>query len=247
MTESCGSKNRTGRSLPQRRPATNVALGPAGFDPQKQSLIHYLPSKAGRTSGRYRNFRRASGVLRASRGERFGPRGSASRRNSTNKSAQTTTKGSAQFCRVRAARSPGGPKAQRAGPATLKDRNSFTHPTARLSPHSVMFGLSPTPPKHSQQINPKPVPILSLYSVKFVLGAGGGAASGECNELQRVAALPLPGRRTARPKGSQKHGQQLSPTHSPVLRPVSASLRLRCRSAAFSRVCAIQRFRRKPK
>ncbi len=53
MTESCGSKNRTGRSLPQRRPATNVALGPAGFDHQKQSLIHYLLSKAGRTPGRY--------------------------------------------------------------------------------------------------------------------------------------------------------------------------------------------------
>ena len=32
---SCGSKNRAGRSLPQRRPATNVALGPAGFDPLK--------------------------------------------------------------------------------------------------------------------------------------------------------------------------------------------------------------------
>ena len=55
----------------------------------------------------------------------------------------------------------------------------------------------------------------------------------------------------------QKHGQQLgparrenrsrfsrlknkhSPKHSPVLRPVSASLRLRYRSAAFSRACAI--------
>ncbi len=32
---SCGSKNRAGRSLPLRRPATNVALGPAGFDPLK--------------------------------------------------------------------------------------------------------------------------------------------------------------------------------------------------------------------
>ena len=36
---SCGSKNRAGRSLPQRRPATNVALGPAGFGPTKQYPI----------------------------------------------------------------------------------------------------------------------------------------------------------------------------------------------------------------
>ncbi len=112
------------------------------------------------------------------------------------------------------------------------------------------------------------------------------------NELRRVAALPLPGRRTARIKEPQKHDQELSPILScsacrlgdkagdpkgsqehcpsprhlprqnsrpilgparrenrfrfsrlknrhgpklaPVLRPVSASLRLRCRSAAFS-------------
>jgi len=45
---SCGSKNRAGRSLPQRRPATNVALGPAGFDPTKQ---HPIPARSNRCSG----------------------------------------------------------------------------------------------------------------------------------------------------------------------------------------------------
>ena len=174
--------------------------------------------------------------MRASRGERFGPRGSASRRNSTNKSAQTTTKGSAQFCRVRAARSPGGPKAQRAGPATLKDRNSFTHPTARLSPHSVMFGLSPTPPKHSQQINPTPVPILSLYSVKFVLGAGGGATSGEQQRAPTSCSHPPAGaadcatQRVAKAWTTAQSNPQ--PSSPPRVGLTAAPLALRrCRSA----------------
>ncbi len=33
---SCGSKSRAGRSLPQRRPATDVAVGPAVFGPPKR-------------------------------------------------------------------------------------------------------------------------------------------------------------------------------------------------------------------
>ncbi len=94
------------------------------------------------------------------------------------------------------------------------------------------------------------------------------AASGECNELRRVAARRVGWQRTARLCESQKLGQmpghQHSSTHhpnsspklgparlenrsrfsspknrhvpklAPTLRPVSASLRLRCRSAAFS-------------
>ncbi len=66
--------------------------------------------------------------LRASRGERFGPRGSASRRNSTNKSAQTTTKGSAQFCRVRPVAHPprGAPRlGDKAGGSTNRKSNIF--------------------------------------------------------------------------------------------------------------------------
>ena len=53
------------------------------------------------------------------------------------------------------------------------------------------------------------------------------AASGEQQRAPTSAALRLPGRRTARLKEPQK----LGPKHCPV----SASLRLRCRSAAFSR------------
>ena len=54
------------------------------------------------------------------------------------------------------------------------------------------------------------IPHLSLHSVKF-------AASGECNELRRVAALRLPGRRTAQLCESQEPGQQHSPIHYPNL------------------------------
>ncbi len=89
------------------------------------------------------------------------------------------------------------------------------------------------------------------------------AASGECNELRRVAVRRVGWRRTARlyepqklsqqfnPKQSPPHSPMLglarrenrnrfsrpknshSPKHSPILRPVCASLRLRFRSAAF--------------
>ncbi len=50
------------------------------------------------------------------------------------------------------------------------------------------------------------------------------------------------GRRFREPRYSlsaQSSAKKHSPTHRPILRPVSASLRLRCRSAAFSRACAI--------
>ncbi len=89
----------------------------------------------------------------------------------------------------------------------------------------------------------------------FVLGAlfPKFAASGECNEPRRVAVRRVGWRRTARLKEPLKHGQQLgparrenrnrfsrpknkqSPKHSPVLRLVSAPLRLRCRSAGAAR------------
>ena len=35
----CGSQSRAGRSLPPRRPATDVAVGPAGFNPLRQ--LHF--------------------------------------------------------------------------------------------------------------------------------------------------------------------------------------------------------------
>ncbi len=79
------------------------------------------------------------------------------------------------------------------------------------------------------------------------------AASGECNELRRVAVRRRGWRRTARLCESQKLGQQRGPTHGPILgdsssaRPPRAEdgdspnratrsrpMRLRFRSAAFS-------------
>ena len=75
-------------------------------------------------------------------------------------------------------------------------RNSFAQTTARLSPYSVKFGLSPTPPS--------------------------GKAAGR------------QGRRFGEPHYSLS-AQSSAKKHSPILRPVSSSLRLRCRSAALSR------------
>ena len=68
---------------PPAAEARNVAelvSGHAGSDPQ--SLIHYLFSKAGRTPGRNGNSQRASGVLRAARGEAFSPRDPKGRKSS---------------------------------------------------------------------------------------------------------------------------------------------------------------------
>ncbi len=113
------------------------------------------------------------------------------------------------------------------------------------------FGLSPTPPRRfapgrqgrrpegPQKFSPSLLQVRAARSgggpqaqraspaipcgIAFVPTSSQSGASGGGNELRRVAALRLPGRRTARPCGSQ----QFSPKH----RPVSASLRLRSRSA----------------
>ena len=59
----CGSQSRAGRSLPQRRLATGVALGPAGFDPLRQ--LHFL--RLGCVSLRYRWRQTAGGQERLAR------------------------------------------------------------------------------------------------------------------------------------------------------------------------------------
>ena len=59
----CGSQSRAGRSLPQRRLATGVALGPAGFDPLRQ--LHFL--RLGCVSLRYRWRQTAVGQERLAR------------------------------------------------------------------------------------------------------------------------------------------------------------------------------------
>ncbi len=223
-----------------------------------------------------RKFRRVSGVLRVFAGVEFG---------------------TVELVRVAAS---GG-------------RNSFAQPTARLSPHSVGFGLSPTPPSGKAagrqglrdplgrrsnasfitpslsvsacRVRPRRAPLAPLKrrsrrerrflseSRYSLLTYSSSPPAESSNELRRVAVRRVGWRRTARLKEPQKlgpkPGQQQSPKHRPthsrllsparrenrnrfsrpknkrspkltlVLRPMSASLRLRCRSAAFSRACAI--------
>ena len=99
------------------------------------------------------------------------------RRGDAGPSAPLGRRSTAFFCRVRAARSPGGPKAQRASPAVLQ---------------TALLALS-----------------LQLF-----------AASGECNELRRVAIRRVGWRRTARLKEPQKLGPKQAPTHHPNLSPM---------------------------
>ncbi len=161
--------------------------------------------------------------LRASRwGGSFGPRGSASRRNSTNKSAQTTTKGSAQFCRVRAARSPGGPKAQRASPAALR--------AAEAQHFSVGFVLGARPPR-AAKASPSPRPAI----LRIALLALGPKTGQQFSLTHRPKPSPMlgPARRENRNRFSRPKNEH-APKLALVLRPMSASLRLRCRSATFA-------------
>ncbi len=105
---------------------------------------------------------------------------------------------------------------------------------AKTWPNSLPFVLGTPPPRRclralrNSSLYPKTEAGGSL-GIAFVPVSPQFGASGVRNELWRVAALRLPGRRTARPCGSQEHGLCFRPKH----RPVSASLRLRCRSAAF--------------
>ncbi len=174
---------------------------------------------------------------------------------------------------VRAARSGGGPKAQRAGPAVLRTAKARPKAQPKTRPKSVGFGLSPTPPprrsapgRQGQRFE-EPRYSLSAYS--------SSPPAESSNELRRVAVRRVRWRRTARLKepqeqrlflsssalsservedcGAQKQRQlrasaaggfgprdpmgrrSSAQSTAPILRPVSASLRLRFRSAAFYR------------
>ncbi len=121
------------------------------------------------------------------------------------------------------------------GPSDSLGRKS----SALFTAQSIGFGLAPIPPsgkaagrrgrRFYEPQKQRPF-VRTLFAV---------AASGECNELRRVAVRRVGWRRTARLCESQKLGSK----H----RPVSASLRLRLRSAAFpspagisSRFCSPQ-------
>ena len=100
--------------------------------PSKTALPYFCLTLVGRAPGRNGNSRRASGVLRASRGEASGPRDPKGRKSSTNKSTQTTTKGSIQFFRFRAAAS--GPGIKDAPPQARRLYESRKHRTHSTTP-----------------------------------------------------------------------------------------------------------------
>ena len=142
-----------------------------------------------------------------------------SRRGRRPKGRNSSAVSTAPILRVRAARSGGGPKAQRAGPAILRIAllalsSSGSKPgglkrawrVAGLRGRKLRPARLYEPQKLSQQFNPKQSPPHSPML---------GLARRENRN------------RFSRPKNSH------SPKHSPILRPVCASLRLRFRSAAF--------------
>ena len=153
----------------------------------------------GRTPGRNSNSRRASGVLRASRWEASGPRGSSSRRSS----------------------------------APIHRSNS------------IGFGLSPIPERLCEPQKQQSIHLLNSFG--FILdhnsssppavnatspdelqsAAGGGGELRDSSNRKSTAPIQAP------------YLAQRGPKLAPFLRPVCASLRLRCRSAAFSRACAV--------
>ena len=162
-------------------------------------------------------------------------------------------------CRVRAARSGGGPKAQRVSPAPLKVATTFyrvrpvAHPPSGFAAgrHGRRFY---EPQKHipfifgrSQRrtnIKAEAASKRRCASPPHPGAAGRPLPRGLSYSLlpqipaQISSPMPSPARRENRLRFSRlknRHG----PKHGPVLRPVSASLRLRCRSAAFPRACAI--------
>ena len=256
---------------PPAAEARNVAelvSGHAGSDPQ--SLIHYLFSKAGRTPGRNGNSQRASGVLRAARGEAFSPRDPKGRKSSVNSSPR--------FCRVRPVAHPprgaprlgdkaGGSKnrAIRSRPIAVRHQRRAATSSDELQPSPCRGGglRNPKGRRSSAQLSKIRLGTQSFHrsnSVRFVLG-GPPRTKVFPNPSQFCpvrAAASGPGIKDAPPQARrfyepQKHGQQLSPTRrenrnrfsrlknrrspkfAPVLGPVSAPLRLRCRSAGAAR------------
>ena len=102
----CGSLSRAGRTPPPQEERTApfaTSLYPNNVYPHpKRTEACGCTQRASRVAGRpWAGVRPADPLSRKS-------------------NAQSTAKSSVQFCRVRAARSPGGPKAQRAGPAVLR-------------------------------------------------------------------------------------------------------------------------------
>ena len=129
----CGSLSRAGRTPPPQEERTApfaTSLYPNNVYPHpKRTEACGCTQRASRVAGRpWAGVRPADPLSRKS-------------------NAQSTAKSSVQFCRVRAARSPGGPKAQRAGPAVL--RTAKARSTARPNPppvyHHILSGSACRP------------------------------------------------------------------------------------------------------
>ena len=141
-------------------------------------------------------------------------------------------KSSAQFaapilsgsgCGVR----PGHQRCPAASPATLRVARARPLPLRyEVRPRCAPLAPLKRRPRRGRRFSE------SRYSLSAYSSSPPAVSS---NELRRVAVRRARWRRTARFKEPQELGQQRGPKHSPILRPVSASLRLRCRSAAFSR------------
>ena len=146
------------------------------------------------------------------------------------------------FCQVQPCRpigsKPAGPKSNvSCGPprreasarATLRVANAQPN----SSPKSLGFGLSPTPPSGFAAGRQGRRPLRSQEHRPFT--AQGCRIRPRRAPPRAAKASPLP--RTAIPLGIAllALAPNSSPKLAPVLRPVSASLRLRYRSAAFSR------------
>ncbi len=156
----------------------------------------------------------SSARLRPYAGGSSSPRDPLGRKSSTNKSAQTTTKGSAQFFRVRAARSGGGPNGPARRPGGSTNRKSTAHSSSGAPPRAAK-----TSPDSAH----------SCWARQQF------AASGECNEPRRVAVRRW--RRTARLCESQLQ----RPIHRPRFARFVLGAPPRAADASFSPRPAVQR------
>ncbi len=206
----------------------------------------------GRAPGRNGNSRRVSGGLRASRGEASGPSDPKGRKSNNLFPPKAVGFGLSPIPRSRYAA-----WATRLAPLRVAEApHPFTAPFSEVRPRRA-----PHAPLKRRSRRERRFLTESRYSLLTYSSSPPAESS---NELRRVAVRRVGWRRTARLKEPQelgpKPGQQLSPIHCPNLSPmlgparhenrlrfscpksrhgpkhypVSASLRLRCRSAAFA-------------
>ena len=100
------------------------------------------------------------------------------------------------------------------------------------SPFTVLRNSSSARPPRAAKASPSPRTAIPQGIALLALSSSGRSLRGPQQRQLRASAAGGFGPRD--PKGSQKLGPIHRPKFAPVLRPVSASLRLRYRSAAFA-------------